>query len=175
MSGSKRIRKGFGEFKQIKDQRKRNNPQSLRRTLYDATLKQYGDAPTLAAAKLSEALRTREGRTLHSSFSAEILYNILSDRSHIKYYHLEGYARDLGVPVSLILFYSRLTANQSDGASQSSKAMLRAYRSIIGDAVSKLTGDAENPHSFTIEDLLRWVEIYKSEQEQLQLFEPSND
>jgi hypothetical protein len=141
----------------------RNNPQSLRRVLYDLTTKKFDHNLKVTASELKAALRTRHGRTLHSTLSKESLFNILSDRTHIKYYHLEAYARKLGIPVSLIVLYSRLTANQQDRTPQLNEAMLNAFSRIIRSARKKLAKGQLDPKLFQIEDLLGWIAMYSEE------------
>lgn len=167
----------LGQFHTIPEL-KRNNPQSLRKILYELTLRQFDRNLSRAASELKSALRTRRGRTLHSTLSGESLFNILSDRTHIKYYHLEAYARQLKIPVSLIVLYSRLTANQHDGTPHLNGAMLAAFSRIVQDASTMLTKRQGDPELFKIDDLLRWIELYVNEAdrtENLSLFPSSEE
>jgi hypothetical protein len=152
----------LGKFYEVPEL-KRNNPQSLRRVLYELTRERMDHNLAVVARELKAALRTRHGRTLHSTLSDESLYNILSDITHIKYYHLEAYARKLQIPVGLIVFFSRLTANQQDGTPQLNEAMLKAFSRIIKDARKKLAKGQGNPRLFQINDLLKWIEFYSAE------------
>jgi len=166
-------RRRLGPFHLVPDPGRRNNPQSLRKSLYDITRKRYDTDLFSAAAELRSLLRRRHGRTLHSAFSDEVLYNILTDKSHIKYYHLEAYARRLGIPVALMLFYSRLTANQQDSAPYENAALVHAFQRIMKDAADALTRNPNDPELYKINDLLRWVQIYEEESarsEQMVLF-----
>src|SRR5690242_16255355 len=99
----------LGPFHSVPELKRRNNPQSLRKALYEITKRKLGEDLSKVSVELKRALRTRQGRTLHNAYSDEVLYRILRDDTHIKYYHLEGYARQLGIPVSVLLLYSRLT------------------------------------------------------------------
>jgi hypothetical protein len=150
----------LGKFKIVTDPRDRRNPQSLRKTLYDITSKLYEENLPAFAEMLRRALRTRMGRSLKASFSAESIYSILSvDRTHLKYFHLESFARHLNIPASLILFYSRLRSNQQDKPAHLNRAMLKAFARIIADAQYKLESKPNDEALFLIEDFFRWVEI----------------
>jgi hypothetical protein len=152
----------LGEFR-IVPRLKRNNPQSLRKTLYEITERMLGKNLSAVSDQLKEALRSRHGRSLHATLSGEVLYNLIRDDTQIKYYHLEAYARRLEVPVSLLLLYSRLTANQDDRTPELNEAMLRTFGWIVKDAAAKLAKDPANQNLFQVDDLIRWISVYREE------------
>jgi hypothetical protein len=156
--------RGLGEFRTV-PQLKRNNPQSLRKTLYEITERMLGKELSAVSSQLKAALRSRHGRSLHATLSGEILYNIIRDDTQIKYCHLEAYARRLEVPVSLLLLYSRLTANQNDRTPELNEAMLRTFGRIVKDATGKLGKDQANENLFQVDDLIRWINFYREETE----------
>lgn len=165
-------------FHKISDQGKRNNPQSLRKVLHDITHEKYGKNLQRAATQLQGFIRRRHGRTLHANFSDEILFNLLTDRTHIKYYHLEAYARSLSIPITLLLLYSRLVANQEDETPHYSEAMIRGLEKILKEAAKSLKMNPENKNVFEIADLLRWATLYAEEierSEQRTLFPPEGE
>lgn len=161
-SAKSRKSRQLGSFHSVPEL-KRSNPQSLRKALYEITKRKLGEDLSKVSVELKRALRTRQGRTLHNAYSDEVLYRILRDDTHIKYYHLEGYARKLGIPVSLLLLYSRLTANQLDRTPHHNEAMLRSFARIAREALAKLNDDARNPDLFGIDDLLLWITVYEEE------------
>jgi hypothetical protein len=172
-------RMSAGEFKRVPNTHDRRNPQSVRKTLYDITTALYNNNLPEFADSLRLALRTRMGRSLKSSFSSEGIYGLLIDRTHIKYYHLESYARLIGVPVSLILLYSRMTSNQEDEPPHLNRSMIAAFLKILNDASTKLEENPNQGNLYAIDDFFRWVQIYRdeeslrSQQPQLDLFPPS--
>jgi len=159
----------LGEFIQVQNPTNRLNPQSLRKALYDLTKQLFGTDLSAAAVSLKNALRTRFGRNLRVGISDEILYNIIcGDKTHLKYAHLEAYARYMGIPVSLILFYSRLFANQQDQTPRENLVMLNAFAKIIRDAQLKYDNTKKNVYN--IDDLIRWAAIYRAEDNEPSLF-----
>lgn len=159
----------LGQFFYVTNPAKRTNPQSLRRTLYDLTRHIVGSDLDRVALLLTDALRTRQGRNLRIGISGEVLYNIIcADKTHLKYAHLEAYARHLRIPVSLILLYSRLRANQQDKTPKQNLVMLNAFAKIIADAQKRY--DENDLSVYKIDDLVRWVALFQAEDKEPALF-----
>jgi hypothetical protein len=159
----------LGKFAVVADPRRRLNPQSLRSTLYEITELFFGRDLTRAAKSLNVALRTRFNRNLRQGLTEEILYNILCvDKTHIKYAHLEAYARYMDVPVSVILLYSRLRSNQRDARPQDNLSVLNGFSMIVQDALKKYNNSETD--LYRLDDLMRWTSLYKSQISAPELF-----
>lgn len=69
----------------------------------------------LAAAAISALGKERFGETrLYPEITRAIMYNLLADKSQIKFGHLEMVAHYLGVPVGTLLLYTRVKAAKRD-------------------------------------------------------------
>jgi hypothetical protein len=119
----------------------------------------YHDRDIFDAATSFEAARFKhKQRTYKTGITQESLYEALRDETLIKYFLLEGIAIERDVPLSLLLFYTRLTANQSEDDARS-----KTFKLLFG--FTRVLRDAQNRygrhHTFTFDDLIRWIDLYR--------------
>jgi hypothetical protein len=154
----KRQRKGLGAFKIVPDAQ-RLNPQTIRRMIHDIVVNEFENNLQLAAAELVKGRREYKNRNYKSGISGEGLYQLITDRHWIRYHQLEAFAIQRGVPISLLLFYTRLVADQGESEGrQKVQRLLRGFRRVLDDAQSKF----RNGSPFGYADLVRWTENYKA-------------
>jgi hypothetical protein len=95
-----------------------------------------------------------------TEISQEILYAIVSDRTPLKYAHLEGFALALNVPASLILLFSRLYANQTNQQHSQTRQIVRAFIKVFEDLAQLVLDPQKPPHTFAIDDFYRWEKFF---------------
>ncbi|MGE0677204.1 hypothetical protein [Pseudolabrys sp.] len=145
------------EFKEIKS-KERRNPQTIRRLIYDI-LKQYFDGNLhVAATRLNKNRVAHKGRNYKTQISQEGLYSVSRDRQWIKYLLLEALAIELKVPVSVLLFYTRLRSEQEERDNGTrARAMIKGFSAVVSDAKRKM----ESSHRFDFNDLREWLNLYE--------------
>jgi hypothetical protein len=108
------VRKRLGEFRIVQDHTKRKNPKSLRKVLYDIVLHNFDGDLHIAATQLQQSISKNKLRNFGINITSETIYDIIQDRSHIKYAHLDAFAQYLNIPVGIILIYSRFLSHEDE-------------------------------------------------------------
>lgn len=154
----------LGQFIETQDEKKKFNPRSIRRVIYDIVVRYFKRNVTNAAQEFERVRRTHKDRGYRTEVKTEGYYYIIRDEQHLRYMHLEAIAIYLGVPVSLLLFYTRLRADQDEKENPLGKneALLAGFARVIADATNRFK-DISNgtAASFEFDDLIRWVDLYK--------------
>jgi hypothetical protein len=125
---------------QIPETQKRN-PNSLR-FLIGHILGSYFESHKQAVEKLRQwggiYKGTRRGAPA-KNINVKALSGILADKEYIAYWHLEIFAKQLGIPTGALLFISRLFANMRYGKSESNEALVRCIKDFASnlEALSK--------------------------------------
>lgn len=92
-----------------------NIPRVIRDLLKEIVDEDFDGSVTDAAEEISRVGRERFGETRqYPAITRAILYNLLGDKSQIKFGHLEMIAHYLGVPVGVMLIYTRSKAAMRD-------------------------------------------------------------
>ena len=91
--------------------------------------------------EISRTRRGQKGRLFARTNSAEdILYATEDGTTQFHYFHLEAYARALGLPSSFLLLISRLYSDVSDGKTAEATATLQGMSAGI-EALRQLVAD----------------------------------
>lgn len=162
-----RIRQ-IGAFREKIPQADRLNPESIRKLIYDFCMHECGGDLDKSAKILRESIKKSKNRTLNMTFTADSLYEILRDRTHIKYGHLDALAKYYNVPVSFLLIYTRLYADQEDNKYDDSIQMLEGYMRIFSYYLlhvadkSDLRSEKSRKKSLEYEDFKYWIKLYNN-------------
>lgn len=123
----------------------RLNPASIRRLLFQAVRESFDRSCDRAAREISTALGAADDNRKHRrSISADSVYKVIRDIHTVSYNQLDGLALHHGVPMALILLFTRLSSeiDHSDGQSRSSAlTVIEAFR----DALDLLEGQLRTP------------------------------
>lgn len=151
-----RVRR-LNKFKEVGNS-DRLNPQSIRRAIYDLLLR-YFDGNLLAAAeRLNELRKDHKKRTYKTAITQEGLYAAVMDDVPIKYLLLEAIAIERGIPVSLLLFYTRLISDQTEQDSiLKNDALILGFSRVLRSAQQKF----KEKEPFDFDDLIAWINLYK--------------
>lgn len=124
----------------IADGKRRDNPQSIRRFLFDLIVHDYcKDAAQLetAIAKAIDRIPPNEKRHYHQKINKEWLYQATLGKKIIGYDHIEILARTTGIPTGLILTYTRMSSEfQSEEKTKADKSLRILY--ALRHAVDRL-------------------------------------
>ncbi|SFQ77713.1 hypothetical protein [Donghicola eburneus] len=93
---------------------KRRNPQSLRKIIAHLIFRLFNGEKERTINELSTHRQRSGARKPGSVIKRGVLYGILSDKSDIKYRHLEAFAYKAGVPTYVLLLFSRAYSDQQD-------------------------------------------------------------
>lgn len=116
---------------------KSNNPQIIRDVLRELINEEFNGDIRLAASEMSDkALLRLNRKRRYKRLTEHMLYNILSDKSQIKFSQLEIVSGYLGVPVGLFLFFTRLKSAKRDN-NAAEQSYLRAVHTLFGDAFAE--------------------------------------
>src|SRR5689334_21456907 len=105
--------KRLNEFLEVPNS-KRMNPQSIRHMIIEYIVRCHGRDCAAAADELEKLRFAHKGRRYKSGITKHSLYKITRDEHQIKYLLLEAIAIERKVPVSLLLFYTRVCADQAE-------------------------------------------------------------
>lgn len=109
----------IGKFLEVPAE-KRRNPNSVRRLLFQFIERVFNKNCVPAADALSKAPRVPGlARYYQRSFSGEVLYNLTRDDKSVSYTVLDAFARYHGVPLSLVLIFTRIHSEIDDPARRS--------------------------------------------------------
>lgn len=82
------------------------------------TIREIIDADFNGNVRDAATAFTQQGKLNNSrkerEITASVLYSLLSDKNHIKYYQLEAIASYLGIPTGILLIYTRIKADVRD-------------------------------------------------------------
>jgi hypothetical protein len=132
----------------------RLNPQSIRQMIFEYIVRHHGGSCDAAASELQSRRYQYKGRKYRTGISKHTLYKITRDRHRILYLHLEAIAIERRVPVSLLLFYTRLRADQveADGETRVN-ILIQGLTYALRDAEEKV----RNSKAINFDDLAIWI------------------
>ena len=139
----------------IDDGRERDNPESVRRFVFDVIAGEFGkDAIPLAhaAQETIASITPSEKRAYHRVRNADWYYKATRDENHIEYGDLEVLARILDIPTALILLYTRIYSEfQSSERIKADKSLkiLEAMRAAVDQAIAIVDGYRNTSDSST--------------------------
>ena len=145
---------------------KRRNPKSVRRLLFQFIEEAFDKDCVPAAAALSKAPRGSLSRSYQMSFSGEVLYNLTRDEKSASYTVLDAFARYHGVPLSLVLIFTRIHSELDDpnrrfeGHHLSTISALKAALAAIEEAAINSDPDPDAHRQFDYALFKRIQETY---------------
>lgn len=146
---------------------KRRNPNSVRRLLFQFIEQVFNKDCVPAAAALSTAPRGSLSRSYQMSFSGEVLYNLTRDDKSVSYTVLDAFARYHGIPLSLVLIFTRIhseiddPARRSEGHHLSTIAALKAALDAIEESAINSDPEADAHRQFDYALFKRIQETYQ--------------
>lgn len=121
-------------FKQVPDLERRN-PASIRRFLFDLVVQEFDRSCQTASETLSGALHAAPQHRKHRrGFSAEAVYRVARDLQTVSFNQIDGMALHYGVPMALILLFTRVRSELDESESHAAQSALRvigAFRSAL--------------------------------------------
>jgi hypothetical protein len=146
----------LGEFLDVPND-ERMNPQSIRRMIFEYIVRCHGRDCEVAAEQLELHRVKHKGRRYKSGITKNSLYKLTRDEHPIKYFLLEAIAIERRVPVSLLLFYTRLNADQAEPDGQAKvNILLDGLASAVEDARAKI----KRAKPINFEDLAQWIDKF---------------
>jgi hypothetical protein len=152
----------LGQFLEVPNA-DRSNPQVIRRMVHDAIATYFDGNITQAAERLEVVRRKHKNRGYRAGITTESLYDLLRDKHAIRYFELEAVAIERGIPVSLLLFYTRLVSEQAEVQDARGKVdrVLLGFTRVLRDAQRAF----RNNRRIAFSDLTHWIELYKEPRE----------
>ncbi|MEJ6404328.1 hypothetical protein [Yoonia sp. 2307UL14-13] len=132
----------------------RLNPQVLRQLIFEVVEAKFGGNYDVAAEQIKPVDRLR---TKTNPFTKDALYNIVDDRTALKYSHLEAIASHYEVPTFLLLLFSRLRSEQ-EKANDLPLALITEVQHLL--SFLKILPQEIDRGTFEAEDLERWAKRY---------------
>ena len=133
------------KWRSIPDGKQRDNPQSIRRFLFDLIVHDHGNATAsleAAIAAMIDKIPQNEKRHYHQKIKKEWLYQASLGNKVISYGHIEILARTMGVPTALILTYTRMYSEfQSSEKTKADKSVRILY--ALRNALDRMIGIIE--------------------------------
>lgn len=117
------------EFPTIPETQRRN-PQIIRQLIYEIVRRDFNLSFESAAntLELHKSKKIRKG----VSITGDVLYNLVMDRTLVRYYHIEAIANYFDVPVFIILAITRIASDARDNNIKSLSA-IKSYLSQLAD------------------------------------------
>jgi hypothetical protein len=135
----------------------RLNPQSIRQMIFDYIVRHHAGDCDAAARELQARRYKYKGRKYRTGISKHTLYKITRDRHRILYLLLEAIAIERRVPVSLLLFYTRLRADQVESNSEEKvNVLIQGLTYALQDAEEKVA----RSKTIDFDDLAHWIDKF---------------
>jgi hypothetical protein len=150
------VPKKLAEFLPVPNE-KRMNPQSIRHMIFEYIVRCHGRDCDAAARELELRRFQHKKRKYKSGITKNSLYKITRDEHQIRYLLLEAIAIERKVPVSLLLFYTRLCADQTEADSEIKlNNLIRGLTFALQDAEVKV----KRGKLINFDDLAHWVDAF---------------
>lgn len=108
-----------GQLKSV-EKGKRVNPKVIRSVLFEWINEEFDRDIGAAAIEVSNSITKNRSIAYKSALSSETLYDIINERTQLKYVHLDMICNHLKIPVSMLLAFTRLRSEiekEKDGSS----------------------------------------------------------